>query len=223
MGDSLSPYTDNTADEDTQLELDESSTSFSAPVGWEVAVEPVVALDENVAMNPPLRLNLLDSDGQKIDSAGFLDATYTATITVKSGSATISADSLAVVNFDTNGQAVFDNVAFDGAGQVVLSVSLTNPSNTGLADYTVGPYTVVQSTVDPGATAPPEEPCVFSFDSIHCVANNLDTSTDLLQSTLDSMNLTELGSITWLSINQNVGINPDDLVPIMGRLYNLEG
>ena len=205
--DSLSPYTDNTADEDTQLELDESLTSFSAPVGWEVAVEPVVALDENVAMNPPLRLNLLDSDGNKIDSAGFLDATYTATVTVKSGSPSISGDSTTVVTFDTNGQAVFDNLAFEGAGDVTLSVSLTQPGNTGLADFEAGPYSVVQSSVDPDATAPPEEPCVFTTETIHCTANNMDTSTQLLMGSLDAMNLTELGAIKWLAINQNVGIN----------------
>ena len=52
-----------------------------------------------------------------------------------------------------------------------------------------------------------EEPCVFTVDTIHCEANNLDTSTALLKSTLDNMSLAELGAITWLSINQNVGIN----------------
>jgi len=197
-------------------------TTFKAPIGWEVAVEPVDHLDENVPMNPPLRLNLLDSDGEKIDSTGFLDATYTATIIVASGLAIINSESSVAVSFDTNGQAVFDNLAFDGDGEVTLTVSLTQPNSTGLADFTVGPYSIVKSNANPDATPPPEEPCSFAADAIQCVANHMDTSTDLLNSALDAMNLTELGGITWLSINQNVGINPDDLVPIMAKLYNLE-
>ena len=212
--DTLSPYTDNSADEDTKLEQDEAMTTFKAPIGWEVAVEPVDHLDENVPMNPPLRLNLLDSDGEKIDSTGFLDATYTATIIVASGLAIINSESSVAVSFDTNGQAVFDNLAFDGDGEVTLTVSLTQPNSTGLADFTVGPYSIVKSNANPDATPPPEEPCSFAADSIQCVANHMDTSTDLLNSALDAMNLTELGGITWLSINQNVGINREFQVTI---------
>ena len=136
-----------------------------------------------------------------------MDATYTATITVASGTATVNSESAVAVTFDTNGQAVFDNLAFDGEGDVTLTVSLTQPGSTGLADYTVGPYTIVKSNADPDATAAPEEPCSFTTDAIHCVANNMDTSTDLLMGALDAMNLTELGDIKWLAINQNTGIN----------------
>jgi len=164
-------------------------------------------LNENELVNPPIRLNLLDSDGNKIESAGFLDATYTAEVTVASGDPTFAVESVTTVNFDGNGQAVFDTLIFSGFGAVTLSVSLTSPDSTGLADFTLGPYTVVEAVIpDPEATSPPEEPCVYTTTSISCVANNLDTSTTLLNAALDAMTLEELGQITWLSINQNTGL-----------------
>ena len=84
---------------------------------------------------------------------------------------------------------------------------MTSPNNTGLADFTVGPYNVLEAVIpEPDATAPPEEPCVYTTTTIHCVANNLDTSTTLLNAALDAMTLEELGQITWLSINQNTGL-----------------
>ena len=84
---------------------------------------------------------------------------------------------------------------------------MTSPGNTGLADFTVGPYTVLEAVIpEPDATAPPEEACTFAADRIHCVANNLDTSTDMLLAALDAMTIEELGAVQWLSINQNAGL-----------------
>ena len=67
-----------------------------------------------------------------------------------------------------------------------------------------------------------EEACVFTQDRIECVNNNLGSSTSGLLSTLQGMNSYQLGNITWLIINQNEGLNADDLVEIMSLLVNLE-
>ena len=74
-------------------------------------------------MNPPLRLNLLDSDGNKIESAGFLDQTYSASISVVAGDVALTAESVTDINFDDNGQAVFDQLTFTGFGSVSLIVT----------------------------------------------------------------------------------------------------
>ena len=57
---------------------------------------------------------------------------------------------------------------------------------------------------------------------IECIDTNFGTSTTMLLETLQNMTSTELGEIKWLVINQNDGINEDDLVGIMALLVNLE-
>lgn len=92
---------------------------------------------------------------------------------------------------------------------------MTSPSNTGLAALTVGPYTI-QAAAAP-APVDPETACEFTTDTIKCVANNLDTSTDLLMTTLNGMTNEELLAIKWLTINQNAGIQ--GLCLILYKLY----
>ena len=57
---------------------------------------------------------------------------------------------------------------------------------------------------------------------IECIDTNFGTSTNGLLETLQNMTSTELGDVKWLVINQNDGINSDDLVGIMALLVNLE-
>jgi hypothetical protein len=97
---------------------------------------------------------------------------------------------------------------------------LTNPSNTGLAAHTVGPYTIQAAAVP--APVDLETACEFTTDTIKCVANNLDTSTDLLMTTLNGMTNEELLAIKWLTINPNAVIPASSLVPIMAKLLELE-
>merc|ERR1712228_9938 len=59
-------------------------------------------------------------------------------------------------------------------------------------------------------------------DRIVCVDNNLGSSTSMLLDTLSNMTTQELGNITWLVINQNKGLDADELVGIMVLLINLE-
>ena len=44
----------------------------------------------------------------------------------------------------------------------------------------------------------------------------------MLLESMQNMTAAELGDIKWLVINQNDGINKDDLVSIMALLVNLE-
>ena len=44
----------------------------------------------------------------------------------------------------------------------------------------------------------------------------------MLLESMQNMTASELGDIKWLVINQNDGINKDDLVSIMALLVNLE-
>ena len=44
----------------------------------------------------------------------------------------------------------------------------------------------------------------------------------MLLDSMQNMTAAELGDIKWLVINQNDGINKDDLVSIMALLVNLE-
>ena len=44
----------------------------------------------------------------------------------------------------------------------------------------------------------------------------------MLLESMQNMTASELGDIKWLVINQNDGINKDDLVSIMALLINLE-
>ena len=44
----------------------------------------------------------------------------------------------------------------------------------------------------------------------------------MLLESMQNMTAAELGDIKWLGINQNDGINKDDLVSIMALLVNLE-
>ena len=75
-------------------------------------------------VSPPWKFYLTDSAGNKIESAGFLDATYTATMTISSGAGiAFATDAVTAVNFDSNGNAVFDTVKFTGSGSVTLSVA----------------------------------------------------------------------------------------------------
>ena len=215
----LTPIAISGQDEEAELAANEAVQSFKAPSDWLIAVQPA-SIDENLPMTPPLRLNLMDDQNQKIEATGFLNATYEATITILSGSLSFTAASTTVVQFNSDGQAVFDDVAFTGSGDVTLQVALTSPSNTGLAPFTVGPYTVKDApVVDPNQ---PETACDITGDKIKCVANNMATSTSLLMSSLDSMTNEELLAVKWLIIDQNTGIDSDALVPIMAKLLNLE-
>ena len=215
----LTPIAISGQDEEAELAANEAVQSFKAPSDWSIAVQPA-SIDENLPMTPPLRLNLLDDQNQKIEATGFLNATYEATIIILSGGLSFTADSVTVVQFNSDGQAVFDDVAFTGSGDVTLQIALTSPSNTGLAPFTVGPYTVKDApVVDPDQQ---ELACDITGDKIKCVANNMATSTSLLMSSLDAMTNDELLAVKWLIIDQNTGIDSDALVPIMAKLLNLE-
>jgi hypothetical protein len=60
------------------------------------------------------------------------------------------------------------------------------------------------------------------FFRIECIDTNFGTSTSMLLESMQNMTASELGDIKWLVINQNDGINKDDLVSIMALLVNLE-
>ena len=81
-------------------------------------------MTENSVVTPPWKFFLTDSDGNKIESAGFLDATYTATMTISAGAGiAFATDAVTAVNFDSNGNAIFDNIKFTGSGSVTLQIA----------------------------------------------------------------------------------------------------
>jgi len=174
----------------------------------------------NEIISPPPRFELLDAAGDICNTAA-----YTATVSIESASNSnqqFGEGSQTTVNFNSDNQAIFDNLHFDFPGDVILRFTLSAPADSGLPDY-IGESIEIRGRGEECQNATcAEEACEFAEDRIVCVDKNLGSSTTGILSALQGMTQEALGKITWLVINQNQGLNADDLVGIMSLLINLE-
>ena len=127
----------------------------------------------------------------------------------------------------------FSTITMTGKGKInidqllfnslLIFFRLTKPNGTDLPDYISESLTIVAAQ-DQGCVNASclEQPCIFEETMITCNDNNLATSTTLLLTTLQNMTVEELEKIEWLNLIQNAGIDADELVEIMKKLYNIE-
>ena len=99
---------------EVKKEKKESLTRIVPPTEWNLKLGGrTKTLKAGAKLVPPIKLRLKDSDGAEIESAGFLDKTFEATVSIKSGAVTFDNDLTSqVINFDDNGDAVFDSIKF---------------------------------------------------------------------------------------------------------------
>ena len=99
---------------EVKKEKKESLTRIVPPTEWNLKLGGrTKTLKAGAKLVPPIRLRLKDADGAEIESAGFLDKTFEATVSIKSGDVTFDNDlTEQVINFDDNGDAVFDSIKF---------------------------------------------------------------------------------------------------------------
>ena len=99
---------------------------------------------------------------------------------------------------------------------------MTKPNGTGLPAFFAEDITINGASTNCENATCSEKACEFTETRISCVDKNLGSSTAGLLETLQAMNATELGQFEWLIINQNEGLDADQLVDIMALLINLE-
>ena len=89
-------------------------TRIVPPTEWNLKLGGnTKTLKAGAKLVPPLKLRLKDADGAEIESAGFLDKTFEATVSIKTGDVTFDNDQTSqVINFDDNGDAIFDAIKF---------------------------------------------------------------------------------------------------------------
>ena len=95
-------------------------TRIVPPTEWKLKLGGnTKTLKAGARLVPPIKLRLKDADGAEIESAGFLDKTFEAKVSIKTGAVTFDNDlTEQTINFDDNGDAVFDAIKF----------KLSNPS-----------------------------------------------------------------------------------------------
>jgi len=216
----LQTYEETQEDEIQELEDAESETAYRPPTQWSQRLF-VATGTVNELLAPPPTFELLDAVNDICETIQ-----YRAEVTIKSATNPAQAfgtGSVTIVESNENNQFVFDELHFDADGDVELEFSLIEPSSSGLPSYTAPVVTIESKNgiLCQNASCT-EQACNFSQDKIECIDTNFGTSTSMLLESMQNMTASELGDIKWLVINQNDGINKDDLVSIMALLVNLE-
>jgi len=216
----LQTYDETQEDEIQALEDAESETAYRPPTQWSQRLF-VATGTVNEVLAPPPTFELLDAVNDICETIQ-----YRAEVTIKASSNPAQAfgtGSVTVVESNENNQFVFDELHFDADGDVELEFNLIEPSSSGLPSYSAPVVTIeAKNGVLCQNASCTEQACNFYQDKIECIDTNFGTSTSMLLDTMQNMTASELGNIKWLVINQNDGINKDDLVSIMALLVNLE-